>query len=183
MLDCGLRSVSLTSEEFLKAAKQCLAVEDEALSGRGMPPDVAQALKSLSQYLFKSKAEAKAAFDRQDPRRSGRIEPRELLQLLRDVLKHPPTDLALRYVSVHLYLSFMDGDGTVSFRELVKVRGLVWEGSDGTNLVVTIKTLLFPSLFPNALGSNYPLHPSIHSGPPRSRAAYSGLQVPPWPLE
>jgi len=148
MLDCGLRSVSLTSEEFLKAAKQCLAVEDEALSGRGMPPDVAQALKSLSQYLFKSKAEAKAAFDRQDPRRSGRIEPRELLQLLRDVLKHPPTDLALRYVSVHLYLSFMDGDGTVSFRELVKVRGLVWEGSDHQSCCNNKNTIVSVTLSP-----------------------------------
>ena len=120
MLDCG-NSISLTSEEFIKAAKQCLSVEVEAQSGRGMSPDVAQVLKGLSQYLVKSKVEAKEAFDRQDQKRSGRIEPRDMLQLFRTSLRQPPSDVALRHLSVQLYLLFMNGDGTASFRELVKV--------------------------------------------------------------
>ena len=120
MLDCG-NDVSLTSEEFVKAAKQCLSVEVEAQSGRGVSPDVAQVLKGLSQYLIKNKVEAKEAFDRQDRQRIGRIEPREMLQLFRTSLRQPPSDVALRHVSVQLYLLFMNGDGTASFRELVKV--------------------------------------------------------------
>lgn len=34
------------------------------------------------------------------------------------------TDATLRHIAVQMYLLFMDGDGTVSFRELVKVRGV-----------------------------------------------------------
>ncbi|GAX77102.1 hypothetical protein CEUSTIGMA_g4548.t1 [Chlamydomonas eustigma] len=131
MLDCG-GDVSLTQTEFLTAAKQCLAVEGEASRGAaGLHPDVAQALRGLSAYIIKNKVEAREAFLRYDCCRSGRLEPRELLQLLRHALRHPLSDAALRHVSVQLYLLFMDGDGTVSFRELIKaLRGVELQTPD-----------------------------------------------------
>ena len=122
MLDCG-GNVSLTSEEFLRAAKQCLAVEGEAQTKGGLHPDVAQVLRGLSLFMIKSGAEAKEAFERNDRSRTGRLEPRELLQMFSNQwLRNPLSDSALRHVSVQLYMSFMDGDGTLSFRELVKVK-------------------------------------------------------------
>ena len=124
MLDCG-GDVSLTPDEFLRAAKQCLMVEGEAQAGGGLLPDVAQALRSLSDFVTRNQREARDAFDRYDRDRSGRLEPRELLQLFRTALprQQPLSDSALRHVSVQLYLIFMGGDGTVSFRELIKVGG------------------------------------------------------------
>lgn len=65
MLDCG-GDVSLTSDEFLAAAKQCMAVEAEAQKGQ-VPRDVAQALKSISQFVMRrrvSRADDKGAGER-----------------------------------------------------------------------------------------------------------------------
>ena len=119
--------MSLTPEEFLRAAKQCLAVESEAQIKGGLHPDVAQVLRGLSTYMIKSGAEAKAAFEINDRSRKGRLEPRELLQMYQNALRNPLSESSLRHVSVQLYKSFMDGDGTLSFRELVKV----WRGRGG----------------------------------------------------
>lgn len=58
--------MSLTSDEFLAAAKQCMAVEAEAQKGQ-VPRDVAQALKSISQFVMRrkvSRADDKGAGER-----------------------------------------------------------------------------------------------------------------------
>ena len=46
--------MSLTCDEFLAAAKQCMAVEAEAQRGQ-VPREVAQALKSISQIVMRRK--------------------------------------------------------------------------------------------------------------------------------
>ena len=47
---------------------------------------------------------------------------RELLRLLRSA-EPGVTDAALRFISVQLYLVLMEGDGSLSFVDLVKARG------------------------------------------------------------
>lgn len=54
MLDCGGDAVTLTPEEFVTAAKQCMAAEAEAATG-AVSPDLRRELEAVSLALARAR--------------------------------------------------------------------------------------------------------------------------------
>lgn len=61
-------------------------------------------------------------FDSYDSSRSGRLGARALLRLVREMVPEA-SDLALRHLAVSLYLLDVDGDGGISYKEVLQVGG------------------------------------------------------------
>eukprot|EP00798_Chlamydomonas_sp_ICE-L_P029768 gene29768-5416_t len=129
MLDCG-GNVRLTSEEFITAASQCMGAEADAHRGMGLPREVVAILKDLSRFINRNRL--RRMWDQYDREGSGYLEPQYLMQLFKGAIPKI-SETALRYIGVQLYLVFMDGDGVISFVDMVKaLRGVELRTPDYT---------------------------------------------------
>ncbi|KAG2427358.1 hypothetical protein HXX76_012552 [Chlamydomonas incerta] len=115
---------SVTQQEFLTAAKASLDAARRLAAERGMggasaaKSDVQAALRTVTDFLRQNRISAQAAFDSADGNRNGRLEPRELARFFAKTIPGL-TEPQLRYLLAHMYEMDVNGDGTVSFEELM----------------------------------------------------------------
>ncbi|GLC39247.1 hypothetical protein PLESTB_001651900 [Pleodorina starrii] len=114
---------AVSEAEFLAAAKASLDAAkrlqaERAAGGSGASSDVQVVLRRVTDYLRSNRESASAAFSRHDVNGNGRLEPRELLRFFAQAVPGLGEDQR-RYLLAHMAELDANGDGTVSFAELL----------------------------------------------------------------
>ncbi|KAG2493237.1 hypothetical protein HYH03_008653 [Edaphochlamys debaryana] len=122
MMDTG-GDGSVTQQEFLSAAKSSLEAArkmqaDRASGAPSATSDVQLALRAATDFLRANRVSARSAFDQFDADRNGRLEPRELARFFATAIPGVRED-QLRYLLAHMYEMDANGDGSVSYEELL----------------------------------------------------------------
>lgn len=107
----------VTQEEFLSSAKECMEAEAKAKARDST--DVMDVLQRMSNWLAGHKADAKRLFNQCDVRRSGHLEPAELLKFFRAAVPSM-SPKQLRFLMSHVHHVDQSGDGTYAFAELMQ---------------------------------------------------------------
>ncbi|PNG99551.1 Calmodulin-like protein 1, partial [Tetrabaena socialis] len=114
---------SVTQQEFLAAAKSSLNAAkqlqaDRASGATAANSDVQAVLRRVTDYLRANRVDAYAVYKQFDTDRNERLEPSELARFFAAAVPGL-RDEQLRYLMAHMVELDVNGDGTVSYEELL----------------------------------------------------------------
>lgn len=114
----GGDNMQLSYDEFLDLIKECVKLEEAAMHG-ALSPDMLAALAGVSDFLIGNRASAQRLFEAADSNRDGRLQYGELAALFRRLMPNITTQ-QLRTIMAQAHTIDVDGDGTISFNELLQ---------------------------------------------------------------